>query len=67
MTQRVYILSDYERGLIVEALKTVTTGNALDTTHSRDLARVIAHSPSVEVIEVVETDDERQAPLPWHR
>ena len=67
MTQRVYILNDYERALIVKALRECVTGNALDTTKARDLARSIAMSPSVELIEVQETPDERQKDLPWHK
>jgi hypothetical protein len=54
MPQKIRLLNDYERALIVKALRECMTGNALDTTKARDLARSIALSPSVELLEVHE-------------
>jgi hypothetical protein len=65
--QRLYILSEFERALIVAALQDVQWSNGLNKLRAKELAQIILNSPSVEVTEIM-TDPEvdKNPELPWN-
>jgi len=65
--QRLYILSEFERALIVAALKEVQWSNVLDKLRAEELAQIILNSPSVEVTEIMTDPKVDKSPeLPWN-